>query len=90
MPQPNLESLTTKEIPALYDQTRHEVGSRMTGAGVGAYLAGPPGAAVGDLVAGSLFEQSRSGAVRLGISPTERIILSPKGAAASRSCSLNS
>jgi hypothetical protein len=60
-------------------------GSRMTGAGVGAYMAGPPGAAVGDLIAGSLFEQARSGAVRLGISPTERIILSPNAAAASRS-----
>jgi hypothetical protein len=59
-------------------------GSRMVGAGVGASMAGPPGAAVGDLVAGSLFEQARSGAVRLGISPTERIILSPKAAAASR------
>jgi hypothetical protein len=59
-------------------------GSRMTGAGLGAYMAGPPGAAVGDLVAGSLFEQARSGAVRLGISPTERVILSPKAASASR------
>jgi hypothetical protein len=59
--------------------------SRMTGAGVGAYLGGPYGAAAGDMVAGSLFEQARSGAVRIGISPTERIILSPKAAAASRS-----
>jgi hypothetical protein len=60
-------------------------GTRMGGAGVGAYVAGPPGAAIGDVLTDSLFENGKSGAVRIGISPTERIILSPKAASASRS-----
>jgi hypothetical protein len=57
----------------------------MAGAGVGAYVGGPPGAAVGDILADSLFENGRSGAVRIGISPTDRIVLSPAAAAANRS-----
>jgi hypothetical protein len=58
--------------------------TRMAGAGVGAYAGGPAGAAIGDVLTDSLFENGKSGAVRIGISPTERIILSPKAASASR------
>jgi hypothetical protein len=36
-------------------------------------------------VADSLFENGKSGSVKIGISPTEKIVFSPKAAAASRS-----
>jgi hypothetical protein len=46
-------------------------------AGAGAIAGGPVGAIAGEAVADALFQQSRSGAVKIGISPTERIVLSP-------------
>jgi hypothetical protein len=48
----------------------------MTGAGVGAAAGGPVGAIVGDVVADSLFQQGKSGAVKIGISPTVQQTLS--------------
>jgi hypothetical protein len=75
---------TATNKPSLISRATNKL-SRMTGAEVGAYLGGPYGAAAGDMVAGSLFEQARSGAVRIGISPIDRIVLSPAAAAANRS-----
>jgi hypothetical protein len=57
----------------------------MVGAGTGAVAGGPPGAMIGDLVADSLFQQGKSGQVKVGISPTEKIVLSPASATANRS-----
>ena len=56
----------------------------MAGAGAGAIAGGPVGAIAGEAVADALFQQGRSGAVKIGISPTERIVLSPAGASANR------
>jgi hypothetical protein len=56
----------------------------MVGAGTGAVAGGPPGAMIGDLVADALFQQGKSGAVKVRISPTEKIVLSPSGASANR------
>jgi len=69
--------------PSLSSRATNKL-SRMTGAGVGAYAGGPAGAAVGDILAGSLFELGRSGAVKVGISPTERVVLSPAAVSANR------
>jgi hypothetical protein len=69
--------------PSLSSRATNKL-SRMTGAGVGAYVGGPPGAAVGDMIAGSLFENGKSGAIKIGISPTEKIVLSPAAASAKR------
>lgn len=62
--------------------------TRIAGAGTGALVAGVPGAVVGEVAADaandSLFQNGRSGAVKIGISPTERIVLSPAEASAKR------
>jgi hypothetical protein len=75
---------TAANKPSLFSKGIKKA-TRMAGAGFGAYVGGPPGAAVGDILADSLFENGRSGAVRIGISPTDRIVLSPAAAAANRS-----
>lgn len=62
-------------------------GARLVGAGAGA-PGGPLVAMAGEHIAGeitdALFQQGRSGAVRVGISPTEQIVLSPAEFAAKR------
>jgi hypothetical protein len=70
--------------PSLLSKMGAKGVARMTGAGVGAAAGGPVGAIVGDVVADSLFQQGKSGAVKIGISPTERIVLSPSAASANR------
>jgi hypothetical protein len=56
----------------------------MVGAGAGAAAFGTPGAVAGEAAMDALFQQGRSGAVKIGISPTERIVLSPAEVAAKR------
>jgi hypothetical protein len=70
--------------PSLLSKMGAKGVARMAGAGAGAIAGGPVGAIAGEAVADALFQQGRSGAVKIGISPTERIILSPKAASASR------
>jgi hypothetical protein len=70
--------------PSLLSKMGAKGVARITGAGVGAAAGGPVGAIVGDVVADSLFQQGKSGAVKIGISPTERIVLSPSAASANR------
>jgi hypothetical protein len=65
--------------------------SKATAAGVGAgvgSVAGTPGsiagAVVGSEAADAIFQNGKSGAVKIGISPTEKITLSPSQASANR------
>lgn len=57
-------------------------------AGAGAELAGVPGAiaaySLADSATDAVFQTGKSGAVKIGISPTERIVLSPADAASKR------
>jgi len=71
----------TPSVVGRIGQRLARVGATAAGAAVG----GVPGAVAGEEVASSLFQNGKSGAVKIGISPTERITLSPTQAAASRS-----
>lgn len=61
---------------------------KAVGAAEGASLAGVPGAvagyAAGEAVGDAIYQQGKSGAVKIGISPTERIVLSPADAVSKR------
>jgi hypothetical protein len=58
--------------------------AKAIGAGEGASIGGVPGAVAGyalaDAATDALFQQGKSGAVKIGISPTEKIVLSPADA----------
>ena len=72
--------------PSLLSKMGAKGAARMAGAGAGAIAGGPVGAIAGEAVADALFQQGRSGAVKIGISPTERIVLSPAAASTNLAC----
>jgi hypothetical protein len=82
-------------VEASIAQKATKAGVRAIGAGGGALVGstvGPVGTAAGAVAGGevgskfadSFFQQGTSGAVKIGISPTERIVLSPAAASANR------